>query len=152
MIVKTASNKFYLSAGIDNNVGAKLKVDAKDIVFTDTSSTMDMINWLSARNSELSSSLSDYYIKNETSSASELSSLSTSLMSYADSLVSSKADMSAVGGKVTIYDKIENIIDETDLSIVKLENNEYVNLVETSSVLSNTLYIIENSFIDAYGE
>ena len=58
LIVKTAGNKFYLSAGLSTNVSGKLKVDIEDIAFTDVDSMADVINQLSATDLELSSKLS----------------------------------------------------------------------------------------------
>ena len=58
LIVKTAGNKFYLSAGLSTNVSGKLKVDIEDIAFTDVNSMADVINQLSATDLELSSKLS----------------------------------------------------------------------------------------------
>ena len=58
LIVKTAGNKFYLSAGLSTNVSGKLKVDIEDIAFTDVDSMADVINQLSVTDLELSSKLS----------------------------------------------------------------------------------------------
>ena len=55
LIVKTAGNKFYLSAGLSTNVSGKLKVDIEDIAFTDVDSMADVINQLSVTDLELSS-------------------------------------------------------------------------------------------------
>ena len=59
----------------------------------------------------------------------------------------------ATGSKITINDRISSIIEErADLSIVKLNALEYAQLVSTSAIISNCLYVVEDSYRDAFGE
>ena len=67
-------------------------------------------------------------------------------------ILSDKADKTALDAKITIDDQISGICAQTDLSIVKLSANEYEELVATSATLSNTLYVVEDDFINAYGQ
>ena len=115
----------------------------------------------------------DYYKKTETSSASQLSEAFSSCLSEVpsayktyDSTLSSlsddgyalvsqlsvKADISALDKKITIDDRISGVFQQVDLSIIKLSTDEYEQIVGTSSILSNALYIVEGSFEDAYGQ
>ena len=80
--------------------------------------------------------MQNYYTKSETSSSSEISNALTSL------------DM---GNKVFIDDRISGISDYSDLSVVKLNASEYAELVTTSSILSNSIYIVEDTYEDMYG-
>lgn len=81
-------------------------------------------------------SLSNYYIKNETSSASE---------------ISNAFELSS-GNKVFIDDRISGIVEQTDLSIVYLSSSEYEQLSTNNQLLSNALYIVEDSFTNNYGK
>ena len=81
-------------------------------------------------------SLSNYYIKNETSSASE---------------INNAFELSS-GNKVFIDDRISGIVEQTDLSIVHLSSSEYEQLCANGQILSNALYIVEDSFTNNYGK
>ena len=78
-----------------------------------------------------------YYQKSETSSASEISIALTSIN---------------VGNKVFIDDRISGIVEQTDLSIVHLSSSEYEQLCANGQILSNALYIVEDSFTNNYGK
>ena len=41
---------------------------------------------------------------------------------------------------------------KTDLSVCKIRQSEYNELVKNESCLSNTLYVVESDYIDAYGQ
>ena len=82
-------------------------------------------------------SLSSYYQKSETSSASEISTALTSI---------------DIGNKVFIDDRISGIVEQTDLSIVHLSSSEYEQLCANGQILSNALYIVEDSFTNNYGK
>ena len=85
-----------------------------------------------------SNDVSDYcYFKNETSSASEISMALTSI---------------DVGNKVFIDDRISGTVEQTDLSIVHLSSSEYEQLSANHQLLSNALYIVEDSFTNNYGK
>ena len=84
----------------------------------------------------VSSSLIDFYKKSETSSAVEISDAFASI---------------DVGNKIFIDNKISSISGYSDLSVVKLNAADYASLLISNSLLSNALYIVEDSCIDAYG-
>lgn len=54
--------------------------------------------------------------------------------------------------KTYFDDRISDIAGYDELSVVKLSANEYEELVATSATLSNTLYVVEDDFINAYGQ
>lgn len=56
------------------------------------------------------------------------------------------------GSKTTIDDRICGVVDQTDLSIVKLNAEDYAQIVATSSMISNCLYVVESSCMNAYGQ
>ena len=113
-------------------------------------------------------SLSGYYLKSETSSASQISDALTSI-SVGDSVrVSSDLTTGTrigtisvdgvptslyapEGSKVTFDNRISGIVGQNDLSIVKLSSSEYATMLSTHSTLSNCLYVVEESFVNAYG-
>ena len=74
----------------------------------------------------------------------------TSTLAFAEQ-VSSKAEVSALNAKITIDDKIFGVCEQTDLSIMKLSASDYEQLVADDLTLSNCLYIVETSCMDAYG-
>ena len=55
------------------------------------------------------------------------------------------------GNTITIDDHISSILEQTDLSIVKLSANEYQELVDNDQVLSNCLYIVQDTYKDMFG-
>lgn len=57
-----------------------------------------------------------------------------------------------ISSKVFINDMISGIAGYNDISVVKLSANEYEQLVVDGNALSNCIYVVEKSFIDAYGE
>ena len=42
--------------------------------------------------------------------------------------------------------------EKADLSVCKIRQSEYNELVKNESCLSNTLYVVESDYIDAYGQ
>ena len=42
--------------------------------------------------------------------------------------------------------------EKADLSVCKISQSEYNKLVKNESCLSNTLYVVESDYIDAYGQ
>lgn len=96
--------------------------------------------------SSISNSLSDFYKKFETSSAIEIS---NALSTYGDKIT----DVSNhINQKVFIADNISSISSYSDLSIIKLSSDEYVNLLISNALISNAIYIVEKDYIDAYGQ
>ena len=62
------------------------------------------------------------------------------------------SDISSYANKVIIDNRISNISSQTDLSIVKLNINEYATLLSNEHALSNVIYVIEDNHINAYGQ
>jgi hypothetical protein len=58
-----------------------------------------------------------------------------------------------VNGELSI-DTSNVYVDGTkaDLSVCKISQSEYNKLVQNESCLSNTLYVVESDYIDAYGQ
>ena len=54
--------------------------------------------------------------------------------------------------KIFIDNKISSISGYSDLSVVKLNANEYATLLTSGQLLSNSLYIVDDDHIDAYGQ
>lgn len=44
---------------------------------------------------------------------------------------------------------IDNVVEQTDLSVIKLSSDEYGQILD--DVLSNAIYIVEDSYNNAYG-
>ena len=66
-----------------------------------------------------------------------------------------KADISSISSyasKVIIDNRISGISGKNDLSVVKLNADEYANLLIGGQLLSNALYVVEDDYIDAYGQ
>ena len=53
---------------------------------------------------------------------------------------------------IGIHDGNELSTNSSDLSVIKLTNKEYANLLNNNRVSSNSIYIIEDSYIDSYGQ
>ena len=85
----------------------------------------------------ISSSLNDYYRKSETSSTVEISAAFASI---------------DTGNKIFIDDQISSVSGYSDLSVIKLNASEYSNLLTSNSLLSNALYIVQDNYMDAYGQ
>ena len=69
--------------------------------------------------------------------------------------LSEKADISSISSyasKVIIDDRISGISGKNDLSVVKLGAQEYSNLLTSSQLLSNALYIVDDDYLDICGE
>lgn len=113
-------------------------------------------------------SLQNYYIKTETSSANEISSelkkyqlsgnyLSTNALDnyYQKTDTSSANEISTAlanvgGGKVYFDNRISGITGSDDLSVVKLSADEYAQMLDDGTCLSNAIYIVEAPNIDAF--
>lgn len=55
--------------------------------------------------------------------------------------------------KIYIEDKISSTISGySDLSVIKLSSSKYQDLVDSDATQSNTLYVVESDFINAYGQ
>ena len=79
------------------------------------------------------SALQNYYTKSETSSASELST------AFENS-----------GGKVYFDNRVSGVTGSNDLSVVKLSADEYAQMLDGGTCLSNAIYIVEAPNIDAF--
>jgi len=66
--------------------------------------------------------------------------------------LSAESLSTAIDNKVTIDNRLCNVVEQTDLSIVKLSASEYYDLVNSDTVISNVIYIVENYFKNAYGQ
>ena len=66
--------------------------------------------------------------------------------------LSTESLSSAIDNKVTIDNRLCNVVEQTDLSIVKLSASEYYDLVNSDTVISNVIYVVENQFKNAYGQ
>lgn len=53
---------------------------------------------------------------------------------------------------IGIHDGNELSTISSDLSVIKLTNKQYADLLNADKVLSNSIYIIEDTYIDAYGQ
>lgn len=67
-----------------------------------------------------------------------------------DSKIDALSD--AIDNKVFVLDNISGISGYSDLSVVKLGADEYASLLTSNALLSNCLYVVEDDYIDAYGE
>ena len=56
------------------------------------------------------------------------------------------------GNTITIDDHISGTCQQSDLSIVHLPSNEYEQLSANHQLLSNALYVVEDSFTNNYGK
>lgn len=57
--------------------------------------------------------------------------------------------------KVFVHDKVNNASAFTDISVVRISRNDYADVLKNtklSNSLSNTLYIVEDDALDAYGQ
>lgn len=64
--------------------------------------------------------------------------------------VSLSASLSSASGKVYFDNRISGIIGSNDLSVVKLSVDEYAQMLEDGTCLSNAIYIVEAPNIDAF--
>lgn len=79
------------------------------------------------------SALQNYYTKSETSSANEISTA-----------------LENAGGKVYFDNRISGVTGSNDLSVVKLSADEYAQMLDGGTCLSNAIYIVEAPNIDAF--
>lgn len=101
--------------------------------------------------------LSGYYMKNETSSASEISErfLSCSQQHEDEAQARAEADealSTSIDKKIWVSDRQVSSEGFSELSVIKLTQDEYAELLETSSVISNAIYIASSDKEDFYGE
>ena len=76
---------------------------------------------------------------------------STYSLKDADARLSCGELSSMICRKITIDDRISSLVAQADLSVVKMLDEEYMHIVSNDQELSNCLYVIENSFENAYG-
>ena len=57
-----------------------------------------------------------------------------------------------IDNKIIIDDRISGIVDQSDLSVIKLSASEYEQLVYDDRTLSNILYIVDKDYLDQYGQ
>ena len=72
--------------------------------------------------------------------------------SQTPSMIATLDQLSAIDEKVTVIDRISGITDQPNLSIIKLSAEEYENLVYDGGILSNAIYIIDQEYLDQYGQ
>lgn len=77
--------------------------------------------------------LVNYYTKSETSSANEISTA-----------------LENAGGKVYFDNRISDVTGSNDLSVVKLSADEYAQMLDDGTCVSNAIYIVEAPNIDAF--
>jgi len=77
--------------------------------------------------------LQNYYAKTETSSANEISTA-----------------FENAGGKVYFDNRISGVTGSNDLSVVKLSADEYAQMLDDGTCLSNAIYIVDAPNIDAF--
>lgn len=99
---------------------------------TETSAAAE-VNTALGRKADLTA-LQNYYAKSETSSANEIST----------------ALENAGGGKVYFDNRVSGVTGSNDLSVVKLSADEYAQMLEDGTCLSNAIYIVEAPNIDAF--
>ena len=58
----------------------------------------------------------------------------------------------ALDKKIFLDDRISGISGYGDLSVIKLSADEYADLLTSNALLSNCLYVIEDDYIDVYGQ
>ena len=58
----------------------------------------------------------------------------------------------AIDRKIFFDDRISGVSGYNDLSVIKLSADEYAGLLVSNALLSNALYIVEDSSINAYGQ
>lgn len=64
--------------------------------------------------------------------------------------VSLSASLSSASGKVYFDNRISGITGSNDLSVVKLSADEYAQMLDDGTCLSNAIYIVEAPNIDAF--
>ena len=157
----------YLSSNALNNYYQKSETSSGSQILTELKKYQLSGNYLS------SNALNNYYQKSETSSSSQIS---TALSSYAkssdvkNSTITVKQgdvtkgsftlnqasnytlslDSGGGGGGVIFDDRISGFTGENQLSVVKLSADEYAQMLDDGSCLSNALYIVEAPNIDAF--
>ena len=72
--------------------------------------------------------------------------------SQTPSMIATLDQLSAIDEKVTVIDRISGITDQPNLSIIKLSAEEYEDLVYDGGILSNAIYIIDQEYLDQYGQ
>ena len=78
--------------------------------------------------------------------------ISVELSNFVDNYDSKISYLScAIDKKIFIDDRISSISGNSDLSIVKLNSSEYAQVLQNGA-LSNALYIVQDTFMDAYGQ
>ena len=67
------------------------------------------------------------------------------------------SDINAISGaidqKIYIEDRLsgQTVSAYSDLSVIKLDSAQYAELLTTSALISNCIYVVEDNYIDAYG-
>ena len=64
--------------------------------------------------------------------------------------VSLSASLSSASGKVYFDNRISGVTGRNDLSVVKLSADEYAQMLDNGTCLSNAIYIVETPNIDAF--
>ncbi len=116
------------------NISASERLSAKYIETLSAHISSAILSVVDVTNA-LSANFGNVYDKKGQSLSTQLNTLSTSI----DSKI-----------HIGTGDALTSV--SADLSIIKLTNEEYANLLNTNNVLSNSVYIIEDTYIDAYGQ
>ena len=66
--------------------------------------------------------------------------------------VAGSVPVSSIGNKIWVYDAISGTGGQTDLSVVKLSAEDYYQMVVRDNVVSNVLYVIDQDYVNVYGE
>jgi len=154
-----------------DDISASLSSTVSSIADNINQSIQDLSDSISATASadvyqlccSLSSTISSSLTSLSASADKNVSDLSTSLSNSVTSLVDSEANIrrdadvylsNQISTKIWIEDPTVGLSSYGDLSVIKIDKTTYETGVATSSPLicSNTIYVIEQANIDAYGQ
>lgn len=139
--VELCSNKLIFKFNTDASK-APISIDLSSFV----DNYDERIAFLSSAISANTEAFANYYTKSETSSASEVSAAFNALCgTYAQLSDISKVYVKDPG--VSAYQDGK----QSDLSVVKVTNQEYASLLQNGTAEPNALYVVSSEYIDAYG-